>query len=150
MRSSLAILIAFYLLGAQAAAAQSLTGALIGTVKDEQGGALPGARVQISSPALIGGPETISTNDRGQLRCPVLPPGVYVMSIEMTGFAPYREADIRIGAGTTLERSAILKIAGVAESLVVEGTGSRVDARATGFGTRFGSEDVRSIPTRRA
>lgn len=36
-------------------AAQGLTGTLIGTVKDEQGGVLAGASVRVSSSALIGG-----------------------------------------------------------------------------------------------
>src|SRR5437879_2488599 len=36
-------------------AAQGLTGTLIGTVKDDQGGVLPGAVVRVSSAALIGG-----------------------------------------------------------------------------------------------
>ena len=67
------------------AAAQGLTGALIGTVKDEQGGVLPGAVVRVSSPALIGGPATLTTNERGQLRFPALPPGLYVLDIELPG-----------------------------------------------------------------
>ena len=71
------------------AAAQGLTGALIGTVKDEQGGVLPGAVVRVSSPALIGGPATLTTNEKGQLRFPALPPGPYVLDIEMQGFATY-------------------------------------------------------------
>jgi hypothetical protein len=147
LRASLA---AFYLLFSSLAGAQELTGALIGSVRDEQGGALAGARVQISSPVLLSGPESITTNECGAWRFPVLPPGSYVMTIEMSGFASSREADIRIGAGSTLERTVILKIAGVAESVIVEGAGSRVDARATGFETRFDSSDVRSIPTRRS
>ena len=47
------------------AAAQGLTGALVGTVKDEQGAVLPGALVRLTSPALIGGPATVTTNERG-------------------------------------------------------------------------------------
>jgi hypothetical protein len=43
----------------------------------------------------------------------------------------------------------VLKLGGVAESLVVEGTGSRIEARSSGVETRFGSEYLRSIPTRR-
>jgi Carboxypeptidase regulatory-like domain len=65
-------------LQAHMAAAQGLTGALIGTVKDAQGGVLPGAIVRVSSPALIGGPETLTTNEKGQLRFPALPPGQYL------------------------------------------------------------------------
>ena len=131
-------------------AAQGLTGALIGTVRDAQGGIVAGAEVRISSPALIGGPVTLTTNEKGQLRFPALPPGPYVLVIERQGFESFREADIRIGAGATIERTAVLKLAGLAESVVVEGTGSRIDARDPGVGTRFGQEDLRTIPTRRS
>ena len=102
------------------AAAQGLTGALIGTVKDAQGGVLPGAVVRVGSPALIGGQLTMTTNEKGQLRFPALPPGPYVLDIEMQGFATLHEEDIRIGAGATIERTVEMKLAGLAESVVVE------------------------------
>jgi len=132
------------------AAAQGLTGALIGTVRDAEGGVLPGARVRISSPALIGGPMTVVSDEKGQLRFQALPPGPYALDIELDGFAGYHEGDIRIGAGATIERTAILSVAGLAESIVVEGVGSRIDARAPGFSTRFGLDDLQTIPTRRS
>jgi hypothetical protein len=116
-------------LWAHLAAAQSLTGALIGVVKDEHGGVLPAARVRVSSSSLIGGSETTTTNDRGQWRFPVLPPGSYVVDVELSGFASYHEEDLRIGAGATLSRSVVLNPAGIGESIVVEGTGSRIEAR---------------------
>ena len=84
------------------AVAQSLTGTLIGTVKDEQGGVLAGALVTISSPALIGGPQTQKT-DNGQLRFPALPPGIYVLDVVFEGLRPYHEEGITIGAGATIE-----------------------------------------------
>ena len=131
------------------ALAQGLTGALIGTVKDAAGGVLPGATVRVSSPALIGGPRTLTTNENGQLRFPTLPPGLYVLDIELTGFASFHEADIPIGAGATIERTVPLRVAGVVDSVVVVGTGSRIDARNSGFGTRVGPEDLTAIPLRR-
>ena len=95
------------------AVAQGLTGALIGTVKDDQGGVLPGATVRVSSPALIGGVAQLTTNEKGQLRFPALPPGSYVLDIEFHGLTTYHEEDIRIGAGATIERTAELKLAGL-------------------------------------
>ena len=131
------------------ALAQGLTGALIGTVSDEQGAAVAGALVRITSPALIGGSLATTTNERGQLRFPSLPPGAYVLEIELQGFGDYREADIRLGGGATIERSPILSPAGVAETIVVDGAGARIDARAPGFATRFGAQDLDAIPSRR-
>jgi hypothetical protein len=131
------------------AAAQGLTGALIGTVRDQQGAEIAGALVRITSPALIGGSLATTTNERGQLRFPSLPPGAYALEIEQPGFGAYREADIRLGGGATIERSPILTPAGVAESIVVAGVGSRIDARDPGFATRFGAQDLDAIPSRR-
>jgi hypothetical protein len=132
------------------AAAQTLTGALIGTVRDARGGVVQGARVRVSSPALIGGVVTQITNAKGQMRLPALPPGTYALDIEMQGFAPHREDDIRIGAGATIDRAVVLQLAGIAESVVVQGAGSHLDARDPGLGTRFGHRDLKAIPTRRA
>jgi hypothetical protein len=130
-------------------AAQGLTGALIGTVKDEHGAVLAGALVRITSVALIGGPAVVTTNERGQFRFSVLSPGPYALDIELAGFTTYHGNDILIGAGATIERTATLKLAGVAESIVVEGSGSRIEARGSGFETRFKAEDFSAIPTRR-
>ena len=72
-----------------------------------------------------------------------------MLDIQIQGFATYHEEDIRIGAGATIQRTPVLKLASLTESVVVEGAGSRIDARNPGFGTRFGSEDLNAIPTRR-
>jgi hypothetical protein len=149
MRRVLLLLAAWCLLLPGVAAAQGLTGSLIGTVNDGQGGVLPGATVRVSSAALIGGPLTLTTNEKGQLRFSTLPPGSYALDIEMARFASYHEADIRIGGGATIERTAVLRLAGVEESIVVEGAGSHIDARDPGFGTRFGPDDINAIPVRR-
>jgi hypothetical protein len=55
--------------------AQELTGALIGSVKDAQGAAIPGAAVRAASPSLIGGSAITTTNERGQWRLAALPVG---------------------------------------------------------------------------
>src|SRR5213593_3198934 len=99
------------------AAAQGLTGTLLGSVKDGEGGVLPGALVRIASPALIGHELRTTTNDNGQLRFTALPTGAYSLDIEMAGFATYHEDDISIGAGATIERDAVLRLAGIAESV---------------------------------
>ena len=131
-------------------AAQGLTGALIGTVKDAQGSVISGAVVRVTSPVLMGGPSTVTTNEAGQLRFPALPSGSYALDIEAKGFSTYHEGEISIGAGATIERTAVLNVASVAESIVVEGRGSSLEARGSGFGTRFGPVDIKAIPTRRS
>ena len=131
-------------------AAQGLTGAIVSTVRDAQGGVVAGATARVSSPALIGGPVMQRTSEKGQLRFLALPPGLYVLEVEFPGFAPFHEGDILIGGGNTIERQVVLKVAGVQESVKVEGAGSLLDARDPGFRTRFGPDDLKAIPTRRS
>ena len=112
---------------AHVAAAQGLTGALIGTVKDGEGGVVPGAVLRITSPALIGRELRTTTNEKGQLRFPALPPGSYALDVETVQM---------------LERLA-------RQSVTVQGAGSRIEARGSGLETRLRSEDLRAIPTGR-
>src|SRR5688500_11814075 len=92
-----------------ATAAQSLTGALAGTVRDAQEGILPGAIVRLTSPSLMSGEERILSNDKGQWRFPVLPPGQYAVTVELPPkFASFAKAGLRVGAGETVDLAVVL------------------------------------------
>lgn len=136
--------------GAAAVPAQSLTGTLLGTVTDAQGAVVRDARVRLESHALIGGPLTRVTDAEGRLRFPALPPGRYLMHVERPGFTPYLAEGLTIGAGETIEHMVRLEVAGVSLSTIVDATASRIEMRDPGFSTRFGLEDLETIPTRRA
>src|SRR5262249_45216712 len=82
-RFTLGLVVACVLLLPPIAKSQGLTGTLIGKVKDEQGAAIPGGTVRVTSDALIGGPRTIPTNEAGQFRFPNLTRGSYTLDIEM-------------------------------------------------------------------
>ena len=130
--------------------AQGLTGTLIGTVRDEHGGAIRGAQVIVSSSALIGATGSQVTNDKGQLIFAALPPGSYTLEIRYDGFVTRKETGIDIRGGATIERVVVLTPSPVAETVTVDGAASRIDARDPGFTTRFGPEDLTAIPSRRA
>jgi hypothetical protein len=137
-----------WVLAHQVAGAQTLTGTLSGTVKDEQGGVLSGAVVRVTSRELIGGERQTTTSDRGQWRLPVLPPGSYTLTVELLPrFKTHREEGISIGVGATIDRPVVLPLAGVAQSVLVEA--SPGDARDSGLSTRFGSDYLAAIPSRR-
>jgi hypothetical protein len=131
-------------------AAQGLMGALNGTVHDASEAAIPGAVVSVSSPELIGGPTTRTSDDKGTFRFSELPPGDYVLEIQMPGFTNYHKDALRIPASATLFIAARMVVTGGANSIYVEGAGSGIDVRNPGFSTNFGSEYLRAIPTRRS
>src|SRR5437016_518774 len=59
---------------------------LLGTVHDVSGSILPGAVVTVSSPQLIGGSQTSTTDAVGTYRFRFLSAGEYQMVAELAGF----------------------------------------------------------------
>src|SRR2546423_8647907 len=69
------------------ALAQETTGGIQGTVKDPQGAVVPGAIVEVSSPALIG-KKAATTDSGGFFHIEQLPPGIYSITVNAAGFDP--------------------------------------------------------------
>jgi outer membrane receptor protein involved in Fe transport len=134
--------------GVGPAGAQILTGSLAGTATDESGGVLPGAFVTVTSPALIAGSASTTTSERGLFRFPSLAPGQYTLEVRLADFATYIEPDVQIDLGSTVERTITLKVAGIAESVAVDG-GRTLDAEQSGLAGRFTSPMLTAIPVRR-
>ena len=71
--------------------AQEFRGRINGTVTDNTGAVLPGVTVTASSPALIQ-PQVQVTGGDGGYRFLALPPGVYSIDFELTGFNSVKRA----------------------------------------------------------
>src|SRR5260221_14328550 len=91
------------------AAAQSLTGVITGTVKDEQGGALPGVNVTLTGKT---GTKTATTDTGGSYRFVALDPGTYSVQTQMTGVAPKRQDNIVVNVDRHPGAAIALKIGG--------------------------------------
>ena len=65
---------------------QTLGSSIVGVVRDQTGGVLPGVTVEISSPALIGGVQSVVTDVGGQYRVVDLRPGTYSDLMLVAGF----------------------------------------------------------------
>jgi hypothetical protein len=86
------------LASAATALAQGGDGSLRGTVKDDQGGALPGVTVTATSPALLSNSLAIS-DAAGNYRLINLPPGTYALTAELAGFSVFRREAVLLRAG---------------------------------------------------
>jgi hypothetical protein len=75
-----AVLLLAALIGAPALA-QSLTGSITGTIKDEQGAVLPGVTVTLTGKQ---GTQTQVTDASGGYRFPALEVGTYAVSADLT------------------------------------------------------------------
>jgi len=133
MRRKLALFMSAVLVGlglSVPASAQTVTGTLIGQVKDSGGGALPGVTVTLSSPQLIGGSQSRTTGAQGEYRFPALPPGTYNLVFDLSGFKPFQREGIVLEAGATHAVDALLGPAQREETVTVVGEGPMVDVKS--------------------
>ena len=73
------------------------TGSIRGTVKDQQGLALPGATITATAPTLQG-ERTVVTDADGAFLFRAIPPGTYQLKFEMSGMASTEKtAEVPLG-----------------------------------------------------
>ena len=131
-----------------AARAQGLDGLLRGTVKDSSGGALAGALVKISSPALMTGEQNTVSDEKGQWLFLVVPPGLYELSVQLAPkFNPYVVKELRVGVGEKVQHTVVLTLAGVTSTVKVDASAGL--ARGSGIDNRYGPDYFQTIPSRR-
>ena len=131
-----------------AAHAQDFRGRINGTVTDNTGAVLPGVTVTVTSPALIQ-PQVQVTSAQGDYRFLALPPGVYDVAFELTGFQAVKREGIRVVINQTLSIDQQLQVATLQETVTVSGASPVVDTSTTTMGTNFTKELLTEIPNAR-
>src|SRR5260370_32785588 len=106
----LALCLAGFASGAMAQS--STTGSIEGVVTDQNGAAVRGATVSVTSPNLISR-QTATTNDNGRYTILNLPPGPYKIAIEPTAFAKHEQDNVPVNLGRTATGDPQLKLVSV-------------------------------------
>jgi hypothetical protein len=126
LRTAAALLVAAAI--AAPALAQTLTGSITGTVKDQQGAVLPGVTVTLTGKM---GAQTQVTDATGTYRFPALEPGTYDVAADLSGFGPAKQTNLEITPGKTLTMDLALTVAGRSENITVLGESPIVDVRSS-------------------
>src|SRR5437773_2643047 len=103
------------------AAAQHIRGALEGTVTDQNGGVVPGAKVSLKS-ATTGAVVDTATNEQGGFNFQNLEVGAYVLMVEKQGFRGYEATDVTIKVGAVTPLSVVLQVGEAKETVTVVST----------------------------
>ena len=131
-----------------AAAAQS-QGAIIGVVTDTSGAVLPGVTVIATGPALQVPQLEAVTNERGEYRLSPLPPGVFTLAFELSGFQTVKREGLRVALGFTATVDQALGLGTVQETVTVSGQSPLVDVTNPATSVDMSSESLEILPTNR-
>src|SRR5688572_15911062 len=119
---------------------------IAGTVRDGNGGVLPGVTIVAASPALIEKTRTAVTDGGGQYRITNLVPGLYTVTFTLTGFSTLRREDIEVRSEVTVPLNAELKVGAIEETVTVTGATPVVDVQNVAARTVMTREVMDAIP----
>ena len=124
------------------------TAQIAGTVRDAQGGVLPGVLVEVASPALVEKVRSTKTDNNGQYRITNLPVGTYAVTFTLEGFTK-QQHNVVLTSGFTVPVNATLAIGQLTETLVVVAAAPTVDVQSARQSVTFEGEQLRALPTAR-
>jgi hypothetical protein len=138
------------LLAGTASAQVATTGTIVVIAQDEQAARLPGAIVTAEAADTTSRMESV-TNERGEASLQLLQPSSqYVVTIELAGFAPWRQEAVLVRTGQTTTLNAYMSLAGVAEAVTVTASSPTVDVTTAQTGQDITLELTESLPTGRS
>jgi len=133
------------------AAAQSTTsGSLLGTISDSAGGVLPGVTVTVSADVLVAGESVAVTDERGNYRFPSLPPGLYTVQVQLSGFKTVRQENVKISVGQPFRVDLTLDLAAMAEEITVIAETPQVSTVSNAVATTLTPEFLEKLPLSRS
>jgi len=127
--------------------AHAQSSGIAGVVTDTSGAVLPGVSVEASSPALIEGSRTVTTDSSGRYNITELRPGVYTVTFTLGGFSPIRREGIELSASFTANVPAQLKVGSLEESVTVSGATPVVDVQNVVKQRLVTSEVLEAVPS---
>ncbi len=120
-------------------------GSVEGTVTDQQGAAVAGAAVTVTSQSRnVSSPTT--TNQTGYYQVIGLLPGKYTVQIKAEGFSAVRSQDVETVAGQTARFDAVLEVGSAQQRVEVNAASPLLETSASNFSTTVAQKTIDDTP----
>jgi carboxypeptidase family protein/TonB-dependent receptor-like protein len=145
VRSTVVLLVAFLVPPMVPAAIAQTAGSISGTVQDADGGVLPGVSITARNveTELVRG--TV-TGAEGRFVVLALPPGVYQIRAELSGFKPYVRRDLQLTIAQAMTVNVTLEVGGLSEEVTVTGDPSLVNTSSAELSYLIDSQAIEQLP----
>src|SRR5437773_2227224 len=109
--------------------AQITTGSVAGTVKDAQGGVIPGATVTLTNEEQGTKSSPVVTSGAGDFVFPNIPAGTYTVEVSMPSFKTLKRTGVPVGAGNRVALGTLtIDVGGTMETVEVKAEAPRIQA----------------------
>jgi len=139
------LLLAAVLLWPALAAAQAVTGTIIGRITDGSGAVVPGVTVTLTNTGTKL-TRVVTTDSDGEYTAPSLPPGPYTIVAEISGFKSVTVPDVDLGVDQRLRMDMKLEVGALTETVTIEGTSPLVQTSSSELGTTVQEEQIQTLP----
>src|SRR5262245_13333391 len=125
-------------------AQRTTTGTIAGKITDSSGAVLPGVTLTVTSPEALG-QFTAVTDAQGMFRITNLPPAIYDIRAELTGFQTViRKEPVRLNAVTEVDVT--LAVGSASETVTVTGESPIVDPERAGLSVNINNQALTTVP----
>src|SRR6266542_1683914 len=121
------------------------TATLQGSVKDQSGAVVSGAKVTVRDQA-TGFERIVQTGSNGTYQAAALPPGVYQVEAQAQGFAPQAIGDLTLEVSQVAVQNFQLKIGDVTQRVIVPAEAQVVETSTITVGQVINQRTVQEIP----
>jgi hypothetical protein len=125
--------------------AQGNFGRILGTVTDQTGAVLPGAKVSVID-TQRGLARTLTTDQAGEYNAPTLIPGTYTVRVEATGFKALDRQNILVEVGKEVRVDLTPQPGEQTQTVTVNESVPLVDAASATLGGTLSNSDINDMP----
>ncbi len=127
------------------APAQTVDTAIVGTITDSSGAAIPGATVVVSSSA-TGTKKQSVTSSSGDFTINYLTPGNFDVTVTANGFRPAEQKSIVLQINQQARVNLVLGVAGQEQTIQVQGTQPLLQTEDASLGVVVGADSAANLP----
>ena len=129
------------------ASAQLTTGSVGGSVRDVQGGVIPGATVTLVSETRGTRSIPVTTDENGDFVFPNVTADTYTIEVEMSSFKTLRQSGISVNPGPRLAVGVLtIEVGGAAEFVTVKGESPMIQTATGERSFAIPTETVQNLP----
>jgi Carboxypeptidase regulatory-like domain/TonB dependent receptor len=125
--------------------AQTPSGEISGVVYDPGGSVVAGVKITLTNPATNAVRE-VATNETGLYAIPAIPPGVYTLKVEKTGFRAVERRNIEVLVGSSSRIDLNLEIGELTNVVEIAGGAPVLQSENASIGTVIENRSVVELP----